>query len=118
MACREVRGGERGGGGVAKQMPKQPELLTSAVSYLTQLGRGVVSIFHGNSRIHDCTFQRRELLLFQVSELASCSAGWVSTAWSLLAHFSLDSHVHPGRRGSPHEGRGHAEKARGRLALR
>lgn len=44
-------------------MLKKPELLDlSCFLPHSALGRGVVSIFHGNSRIHDCTFQRRELL--------------------------------------------------------
>lgn len=96
MACRKVGDGE-GGGFVAKQMPKKPELPTSAASYLTQLGRVVVSIFHGNSRIHDCTFQSRAPPPPGLGAYELGLAGWISTAWSPLAHFSLDSHFHPGQ---------------------
>lgn len=91
-------GGDREAGEfVAKQMPKKPELPTSAVPYLTQLGRGVVSIFHGNSRIHDCTFQSRAPPPPGLGVYELGLAGWLSTARSLLTHFSLDSHFHPGQ---------------------
>lgn len=87
----------REGGFVEKQIPNKPELPTSAVSYLTQLGRGVVSIFHGNSRIHDCTFQSRAPPPPGLGADKLGLTGSIPTAWSFLAHFSPDS-VKPKRR--------------------
>lgn len=99
-------------------MPEEPELATSAVPYLTQFRRGVVSIFQGNSRIHDCTFQSRAPPPppgLGASELGL--PGSIATAWSLLAHFSLDSHFHPRQWGSPKEGCKLSWKAQSRLAF-
>lgn len=98
-------------------MPKKPELPTSAVPYLTQLGRGVVSVFHGNSRIHDCTFQSGAPPSPGLGASDLGLPGSRSTAWSLLAHFSLDSHFHPRPWGSPKEGCKLSWKAQSRLAF-
>lgn len=97
----------RGRGVVEKQMPKKPEPWASAVSYLAQLRRGIGSIFQGNSRIHDCTFQSRAPLPppppgFGAHELGL--TGSVPTAQSLAAHFSLDSHARQARWRSPNRG--------------
>lgn len=98
-------------------MPEKPELATSAVPYLTQFRRGVVSIFHGNSRIHDCTFQSRAPPPPGLGASELGLPGSIATAWSLLAHFSLDSHFHPRQWGSPKQGCKLSWKAQSRLAF-
>ena len=81
------------------------KLLTlNFLTSLTQLSQGVISVFHMNSRIHDCTFQSLAPPPPGLRPYELGLIGFISSAWSLLAHFSLDSHFHPGEWWNPNEG--------------